>query len=132
MTKNSNQTVAPERETAPNLGIYHNFVASMADRADDEVMELADKLASERDPDAILAMQKTLRSTRRKAKILAQLMDSIYPEDLLELIDAVAEPGVKQEFQPMFDMIQDLITSLDLTRGDIRTMQNPFRGVRHE
>ena len=128
--KSQTQTAA-ERGTAPNLEIYQEFIGRMADRADNEIMELAEKIAGEHNSEAILAMQKKLKSTRRKEKILSRLLANTCPDDLLELIDAVAEPGVKQEFQPMFDMIQDLIVTLGITRWDIMAMPNPL-AVRHE
>ena len=129
--KSQTQTAAPERGTAPNLEIYQEFIGRMADRADNEIMELAEKIAGEHNSEAILAMQKKLKSTHRKEKILSRLLANTCPEDLLELIDAIAEPGVKQEFQPMFDTIQDLIVTLRITRWDIMAMPNPL-GVRHE
>ena len=132
--KTTTSTAAPETGSgaAPNIEVYQNFIACAVDRADDEVMKLAEKLAAERDPDAILAMQKTLRTARRKTKILEQFFDSIWPEDLLEFIDTIAEPGVRQEVQPVFDMIHDLIKALGLSRKDIKTMPNPFRRADNE
>ena len=127
--KTTISTAAPEieRGAAPNIEVYQNFIACAVDRADDEVMKLAEKLAAERDPDAILAMQKTLKAARRKAKILEQFFDSIWPEDLLEFIDTIAEPGVRLDVQPIFDMIHDLIKALGLSRKDIKAMPNLFQ-----
>ena len=129
--KSNQPTAAPERGTAPNLEIYHTFIGLMCDRAEKETMKLAEKIAGEHNSEAILASQKALQSARRRASILGHLLDNTCPDDLLELIDTIAEPGVKQEFQPMFDTIQDLIGALGLTERDIMSMQNPL-GVRHE
>lgn len=102
--------------------IYAEFLDNMRERADCAAGELTDRLTAERDTDKILALQKELKRTSRKVDILNRLRDGVRPIDIQEIIDNVAEPEVREELRPVFDVIQDLRCALNLTQDDVRAI----------
>ena len=120
MTKQN--TTAETAATVSAQEIYMAFLDNMCDRAINKSGMLTDKLTAERDVDKILALQKELKRASRQVDVLNRLHDGIRPIDLLEIIGNVAEPEVREDLQPMFDVISDLRCALNLTHDDIRAI----------
>ena len=119
-TKSSN----PNSE-APGISmteIYMEFLDNMRERFDGNVGQLTDKMANATDPETILAYQKELKRVQRRVDVLNRLYDGIRPVDMQEIIGNVAEPEVKRDLQPLFDVIADLREALNLTIDDIRAI----------
>lgn len=119
-TKNAN----PSSE-APGISmteIYMEFLDNMRERFDGNVGQLTDKMANATDPETILAYQKELKRVQRRVDVLNRLYDGIRPVDMQEIIGNVAEPEVKRDLQPLFDVIADLREALNLTIDDIRAI----------
>ena len=120
MTKQN--TTTESAATVSAREIYREFLDNMLERAESAAGNLTDHLTAERDVDKILAMQQELKRAARKVDILNRLHDGIRPIDLLEIIGNVAEPEVREDLQPMFDVISDLRCALNLTHDDIRAI----------
>ena len=102
--------------------IYMEFLDNMRERFDGNVGQLTDKMANATDPETILAYQKELKRVQRRVDVLNRLYDGIRPVDMQEIIGNVAEPEVKRDLQPLFDVIADLREALNLTIDDIRAI----------
>lgn len=119
-TKNANTS-----SEAPGISmteIYMEFLDNMRERFDGNVGQLTDKMANATDPETILAYQKELKRVQRRVDVLNRLYDGIRPVDMQEIIENVAEPEVKRDLQPLFDVIADLREALNLTIDDIRAI----------
>lgn len=119
-TKNANTS-----SEAPGISmteIYMEFLDNMRERFDGNVGQLTDKMANATDPEKILAYQKELKRVQRRVDVLNRLYDGIRPVDMQEIIGNVAEPEVKRDLQPLFDVIADLREALNLTIDDIRAI----------
>lgn len=119
-TKNANSS-----SEAPGISmteIYMEFLDNMRERFDGNVEQLTDKMANATDPETILAYQKELKRVQRRVDVLNRLYDGIRPVDMQEIIGNVAEPEVKRDLQPLFDVIADLREALNLTIDDIRAI----------
>ena len=119
-TKNANTS-----SEAPGISmteICMEFLDNMRERFDGNVGQLTDKMANATDPETILAYQKELKRVQRRVDVLNRLYDGIRPVDMQEIIGNVAEPEVKRDLQPLFDVIADLREALNLTIDDIRAI----------
>lgn len=111
--------------------VYSAFLGNVLDRVEGEVGRLTDRIADESNPEAILSLQKNLKRMQRRWGILRSIADGIRPLQVHDLLDSIAEPEVREELQPMFDMIEDLRDALNLTTED--AFRAAFRtGARHE
>lgn len=108
--KTTPETAVRQTETATGLGktLLGHFLDNMLDRVDGEIGTLTDRMADESNPEAILSLQKNLKRMRRRWSVLHSIADGIRPLQVQDLLNGIAEPEVREELQPMFDMIEDL------------------------
>jgi hypothetical protein len=111
--------------------VYSAFLGNTLDRVEGEVGKLTDRMADESNPEAILSLQKNLKRMQRRWSVLRSIADGIRPLQVRDILNGIAEPEVREELQPMFDMIEDLRDALNLTTED--AIRAAFRtGARHE
>jgi len=110
----------PEIPVACAREIYLVFLNNMLERIEDSTGALTDEMARENDPQTLLALQKQLKRTQQRAGMLRHLSDGIRPIQLMDIITDIADPDVKNDLQPLFDVVKDLRDALGLTVADIR------------